>query len=408
MPSTQETENVENQSQEQSSFETTVSPTSTQNTFRTIPTQMPKDSQGSAPMSLQTDDDDQHGDVFDEEEEGIDSEVEGAILKTIDPVVLSNEGMEPDVTILSQVINGKSNLETWNQLLLEGDASMAPVDDELQHTFFINGMNTFVEGAKKMAEGMNMMKQASQASSIPDMTAVMVPVFQKMMTAMGVKRQGRPPAQEAEKMSFDKCKGPKPEGPRTEEESARDNLIKARKNYDKLSSNTQEAPRKKMKLEPTPSTSAASQPAGVSAETVKKPPKPKKCWKDGQIQSQCPICGEVRKSYGACSAHINKAHLNVLIKCLYCDKTSYSQDSIMAHQKKCAARPAINKVEEFEGEVSEDEEVQPDQPENAMQAIEEAHKENSRFQEQLNLLADVAVHDDIDANTMEVIFKFDE
>ena len=67
--------------------------------------------------------------------------------------------------------------------------------------------------------------------------------------------------------------------------------------------------------------------------------------KDGVQQNMCNVCGLVLKSYGAVHTHINKSHLGIKQKCVYCPKTSFSYDSIKVHMKKCNKRPMSNDVE---------------------------------------------------------------
>ena len=131
---------------------------------------------------------------------------------------------------------------------------------------------------------------------------------------------------------------------------------------------------------------------------------------NGQIHSKCPICGFVKKSYGAVLAHINKEHLHRMIQCVYCDKVSYSKDSIQSHQRNCPKRPQLSKVEVFEEEEDDETDprshVKPHEPENLMQEIEKQQKEMDEFAETTKRLEDNT--DDDNMKNLTVVFDFEK
>ena len=380
----------------------TFTPSSASNPTPNVAQQEQPASQESLPMSIDSNDPD------------------SALLKNIHPVFLPSEDQDTDLTILQQTIAGKTNLETWNQLLLE--SGEADLEGDLQHEFFLAGMNKFIEGAKAMAEGMTLMRQAAQSSTIPDLTKMMVPVMQKVLVQLGVKKQGRPTNEQKEAMNIlntkiykDKAKGDVNPTERTEVEKAKDDLIAAQEKYFKATGFDPRASKKRKQTDDQEEDQEDQQGSSgmtIKSETVSEEPRPKKVLKNNITHYKCPVCGFVKRSYGAVESHINKDHLNRMLQCVYCQKMSYSKDSIKSHQRACSERAKLTKVEQFEDEVTDDEDPrgepqqQDHEPENLMQEIEQMQASNQARQDELNR------QDDLLANPSDkeltVVFDFEK
>ncbi len=310
----------------------------------------------------------------------------------IQPMMMTDPDLKADVTIMDQVIAGKTCQDTWNQLLLE--EGQIDLETDFNHGFFLEGMNMFVEGARKMAEGMSMMRLASAASTIPDMTKVMAPILEKMTDKLKPpkvfknKARGNLWVPPVDNESLQQPEQPKDEGKVKSEPTT---PTKPMPGIETAMTPTAALMYQQMQLdrpprpqsEPTATVTSSGTPPVIPKRRKRKlpnpdathfapvvgrntaslnpdgtaAPKPVTVYVNGKKKAQCSACG-FTKSYDAVESHIHRDHLNISFKCNYCPKTSYSRHTLNTHMNTCDARPAMTKVDFQEPDVKAVKEMQ--------------------------------------------------
>ncbi len=253
----------------------------------------------------------------------------------IEPTIISDPDLQADVTIMDQVIQGKTCQDTWNELLLE-DGTI-DMESDFNHGFFVQGLSQVTRGAKMMAEGFSMMRLASAASNIPDLTKIIQPILDrttanlKPTKASASKARGTtwvPPVETMENPNVNPTEvKSEPTSPMAGIETAMSSAAAAmyqemqrppRPSSEPSATVTSSGvppvvPKKRKRKLPNPDSSHFQPMVGKNSVMPDgtQVPKPVTCYDDrGKKKAKCSLCGFM-KSYDAVESHIHRDHLNI-------------------------------------------------------------------------------------------------